>query len=108
MLSDDQGLLLAHDSGGRDAETRAGVSSLRLSVADRFEQAGVPAPNALVVHATANQSAVTRICEVDAALFVLTAVAKGRFVAPTVLDPALEKIQRLMADWTAAQVTGTG
>lgn len=105
VLSDVNGLLLANSAtGARHAEMRAGLSALVLTIADSSQQVGAPTPLSVMVHDTENQVIVTRIFEVDGARFLLTAVSKGRFIQPNVLDPALEKIETLMEDWAAAQV----
>lgn len=105
VLSDAQGLLLANShAGSRNAEVRAGLSALVLTITDSSAQIGAPLPLSVTVHDTENQIIVTRIFEVDGERFLLTAVSKGRFVQPNVLDPALSKIETLMEDWAAAQL----
>lgn len=109
VLCDARGLLLANSAtGARNAEMRAGLSALVLTIADSSIQVGAPKPLAVTVHDTENQIVVTRIFEVDGERFLLSAVSKGRFVQPNVLDPALEKIERLMEDWAAAQLLPAG
>ena len=57
-----------------------------------------------MLHDAANQMVVSRIFTVDGDRFVLSAVSKGRFIPPNLLDPVLDKIEQLMADWTTAPV----
>lgn len=105
VLCDDSGLLLANSrAGNRNAEVRAGLSALTLTIVDSSAGIGAPLPLSLTVHDTENQVIVTRIFEMDAKRYLLTAVSKGRFVQPNVLDPALPKIETLMEDWAAAQL----
>jgi hypothetical protein len=103
LISDERGLLLAANDGARDAEVRAGLSSLVLTLANSYVQSDVAVPLAVLVHDAANQSVLHRIFVVDGHRFLLTAVSKGRFVPPNLLDPALDRIEQLMADWTVTQ-----
>lgn len=103
IISDERGLLLAANEGTREAEVRAGLSALALTLADRFEQCDVPEPLAVLVHDNANQVMLSRLFNVDRQRYVLTAVTKGRFVPPNLLDPALDRVEQLMADWTVTQ-----
>ncbi|MEZ4468480.1 MAG: hypothetical protein R3F43_29600 [bacterium] len=104
VLADERGLVLAENDGARDAEARAGLSALTLTLSDSHIQSGAPAPLAVMLHDAANQMIVSRIFTVDGDRFVLTAVSKGRFIPPNLLDPVLDKIEQLMADWTTAPV----
>lgn len=104
-LSDASGLLLANSTAGaRNAELRAGLSALVLTIVNSSEQMGAPKPLSVSLLDTENQMVVTRVFEVDGEHFLLTAVSKGRMVPPNVLDPALSKVETLMEDWAAAQL----
>ncbi len=100
LLSDSNGLLLATSSQAQEPELRAGISSLLVTFAQQFVKADQPPPRAVVIHDEANQTAVSRIFILDGSWYLLTAVATGRELPPTVLDPVLDKIESLMSDWT--------
>jgi hypothetical protein len=100
LLSDASGLLLANSASAQDAELRAGVSSLLVTLADQFAKSGMPEPRAVLIHDAANQVAISRLFAVDDDRYLLTAVTAGQHVTPTALDPVLEKIEALMSDWT--------
>jgi hypothetical protein len=93
VLSDDVGLPLAASAKARDVESYAGFSALLLTVADRITQSGAPAPVAIVVRDAAAQQILYRVFGVGTARYMLTAVARGVFLAPEALDPALGKLE---------------
>lgn len=100
LLSDASGLLLATSAHADRAEIRAGVSALLVTLAEQLVRTGEPAPLAFVIHDEAQRTAISRVFSVDGERFLLTAVAAGRSLAPTALDPVLRHIERLMDDWT--------
>lgn len=97
VLSDEVGLPLAVNQGSNDGEQLAGLWSLLLTVADRIATAGAPVPIAVVVHDAANQTILHRLFSSAGSRFLLTAVSRGRSLAPEALDPALTKLERLLA-----------
>lgn len=97
VLSDEAGLPLAVNQGNSDGEQLAGLWSLLLTVADRVAAAGAPVPVAIVVHDAANQTILHRLFTSAGNQFLLTAVSRGRSLAPEALDPALAKLERMLA-----------
>jgi hypothetical protein len=96
-LADEVGLPLAVNTGAEDGDRLAGIWSMLLAVADRVELSGAPAPHAIVVHDAANQTSLHRLFTSCGNRFVLTAVSRGRSLSPEVLDPALGKLERILA-----------
>lgn len=97
VLSDEAGLPLAVNQTSTDGDVLAGVWSLLLTVADRIATAGAPVPIALVVHDAANQTILHRLFSSAGSRFLLTAVSRGRSLGPEALDPALAKLERMLA-----------
>lgn len=97
VLSDEAGLPLAVNQDGGDGTLVAGLWSMLLSLADRVTTAGAPSPLAVVVHDAANQMIVHRLFTACGTRFLLTAVSHGRSLSPEILDPALGKLERLLA-----------
>lgn len=97
VLSDEVGLQLAANREAEDGETLAGVWSMLLAVADRVAGAGCPAPMAVVVHDAANQTILHRLFSSGGSRFLLTAVGRGRTLPAETLDPALGKLERILA-----------
>jgi hypothetical protein len=95
VLSDDVGLPLGASSRARDVEQIAGFSALLLTVADRIA-ASAAAPVGIVVRDAASQHCLYRIFNVGTARYMLTAVAKGIFLGPEALDPALGKLEKAL------------
>jgi hypothetical protein len=102
LISDSVGLPLASNTHAIDAETRAGISSLLLTLIDRVEANGQPPPIAAVLRDEDNQLILHRVFHVDGGRFVLTAVSKGGALDPAALDPALTAIERVLARPLAA------
>lgn len=101
VLSDASGLLLATSEGiDEDAEVRAGVSALLITMAEHLVRSDEAAPVAFLIHDEDNRIAVSRLFQVDGVRLLLTAIAAGRHMTPTVLDPVLPHLTRLMSDWT--------
>lgn len=97
LLSDADGLLLAAVGDSGQGVALAGVSSLLVTFAERTAAAGAPAPIGVVVHDEANRMLLHRLFRVGPERYVLTAIARGRPIAPSALDPALGKIEELLA-----------
>ncbi len=102
VLSDDVGLPLAASAGAVDVDTLAGASSLLLTLADRAERDGAPAPLCVVVRDESNQTLLHRIFRVGDDRFMLTAVARGVEVLADALDPALGTLERALTRNEAA------
>lgn len=58
---------------------------------------GAGLPLAVMVHDTANQTIVHRLFTAGGTRFLLTAVGHARALSPEILDPALSKLERLLA-----------
>lgn len=101
ILSDSRGLLLASSADAPRAEIRAGVSALLVTVAQQIVRAGEATPVSFLVHDEKGRSAISRLFSVDGQRFLITVLASGPSVSPTVLDPALEQVEQLMHDWTS-------
>jgi len=97
VLSDEAGLPLAVNHDGGDGTLLAGLWSMLLSLADRVTTAGAPSPLAVMVHDAANQTIVHRLFTAGGTRFLLTAVGHARALSPEILDPALSKLERLLA-----------
>ncbi len=96
VLSDNVGLPLANNHGGKDIEVHAGLSSLLLTLVDRVKGNELPVPIAAVFRDQANQVVVHRVFSVGGERYVLTAVATGTPMAPDVLDPTLKTVERII------------
>lgn len=97
LLSDDVGLPLATNASARDVDVLAGIASFLLKFADRAERDGTSRPQAIVVFDESNQHVLHRIFAVDSSRFTLSAVSRGVHVAPSALDAALGKLERVLA-----------
>jgi hypothetical protein len=102
LVSDEVGLPLASNRHAIDPDIRAGISALLLTLVDRVEANGQPPPIAAVLRDEDNQVILHRVFHIDAARYVLTAVAKGTQLAPDTLDPALTALERVLARPLAA------
>lgn len=96
VLSDEVGLPLA-STRSEDGELLAGLWSILFTVADRIATSGEPTPIAIVVHDAANQTILHRLFSAVGSRFLLTAVCRGRSLPPEALDPALDKLERVLA-----------
>lgn len=76
-----------HDAGAEDL----------LAVDDRVVLSGAPGAQSVVVHDAANQTLLHRLFTSSGNRFLLTAVTRGRTLSPEVLDPALGKLERILA-----------
>jgi Flp pilus assembly protein TadB len=99
ILSDEAGLPLAASSGIVDLERFTGLSSLLMLLVDRLAVGGPP-PLAIVVHDTANRQLLNRVFTVANQRLILTAEATGAALSPTALDPALSKVEALLAPYS--------
>ncbi|MCA9669694.1 MAG: hypothetical protein KC503_29065 [Myxococcales bacterium] len=96
VLSDDVGLPIAVNDGGKEPDVHAGLSSLLVTLCDRIEGNEQPAPIAAVLRDEANQVVIHRIFRTRKQRYVLTAVSNGAAVPPDVLDPALNTVERIL------------
>ncbi len=66
-------------------------------IADRLSRDSGPSPLAIAVHDESNQQLLSRLFDVAGQALLLTAVAGGTHLAPTALDPALAKLEAVLA-----------
>jgi hypothetical protein len=97
LLSDEEGWPLASSSNSRNPEKLAATASLLLLLADRFARDDSPAPLSLMVHDESNTITLCRIFRVGGQRLSLTAVSTGTPLTPTALDPALVKVDAVLA-----------
>jgi hypothetical protein len=97
LISDAEGLPLATNDTCENSETLAATTSLLLTLADRIAQSGDPPPIAAVLRDEDNRIVLHRLFRVGEERYVLTAVSKGLFLPPDVLDPSLVQIERILA-----------
>jgi hypothetical protein len=102
LLCDEVGLPLALTEAAKSPDLIAAVSSMLISLADRFVAHGAPSPVAAVFRDDTNQSFVHRIFRIGSDRFVLSASAHGLFLPPEVLDPAITKLERVLGDFVSA------
>ena len=96
VLCDAEGLAVASSSATFDADRLAAVASAYLALADRYDQLGVPVPQAFVARDADHQSVLYRIFTVCSNPYVLSAVTKGTPLSPHALDAALDKIEHAL------------
>jgi hypothetical protein len=97
LLSDEAGLPLAASAGTQNPEHYAGLASLLMVLVERLSREPGPPPLAVSVHNAANQQMLSRVFEVSGQQLMLTAVSTGTTLSPTALDPALAKLETVLA-----------
>jgi hypothetical protein len=97
LLSDEEGWPLASSGNARNPEKLGATASLLLLLADRFARDDSPAPLSLMVHDESNTVTLSRIFRVGGQRLSLTAVSTGNQLTPTALDPALVKVDAVLA-----------
>jgi hypothetical protein len=97
LLNDAEGLPLAASSNAKDLDRLALLSSMVLLLADRISRDNAPNPLAVMVHDEANKLTLCRIFRVGGKRLLLTAVSTDTQLLPTVLDPALAKLDTVLS-----------
>lgn len=97
LLSNQDGLPLAASHNARDLNKLTAVSSLVLLLAERIGRDGAPAPLSVQIHDESNKITLCRIFQVNGQRLLLTAVSTGMEISPTALDPALAKVDSVLA-----------
>lgn len=97
VLSDDSGLPVAASAAADRAEPLAAVASMVLTMADRVTASGSPEPRAVLVHDAEHRTLVHRVLRARGERFLLTAVGHGTALGVDALDPAVSRIERLLA-----------
>lgn len=96
VLSDESGLPLAASAGSMDVDGISGTAAFFVTLAERAERASLPRPLSCVVLDETNRITVHRLFSVGDTRFNLSAVSRGRAMAPGVLDPALLPLERVL------------
>ena len=97
VLSDSAGLPLAASLGTQNVDELAGSSALVFTLAERAQREGQAPVVALILHHADNQLVLHRIFDLRDCRLMLTAVTRGRALAPDALDPALGSVERALA-----------
>ena len=97
LLSDDAGLPLSSSSQTENPERYAGLSSLLMALVERLSREPGPDPLAVAVYNSANQQMLSRVFEISGQRLMLTAVTSGSSLSPVALDPALAKLETVLA-----------
>jgi len=107
VLSDDSGLALAASVGSSEVDSLSGTAAFFVTLAERAERASLPRPLSCVVLDETNRVTVHRLFSVAGTRFNLSAVSRGRPMAPGVLDQALLPLERVLGrrevSWSADQ-----
>jgi hypothetical protein len=98
LVTDNSGLPLAESDGAKDVDVLGASIGLLLNLIDRIACNGAPAPQAVVLRDSDNRIALHRVFKVDGQRYVLTAITSGNFLPPDVLDPALTRIEQVLAN----------
>lgn len=98
VLSDDQGLMLAHSDNAWDLDRIAGMSSFLLVLAERMGRDDAPAPLSLMAHDEENSVMLCRFFRVRDSRLLLTAVSASAELTPTALDPTLSWVDKVLSD----------
>jgi hypothetical protein len=98
LLSDNEGWPVAASANAGDIDRLGATASLLLLIAERLGQDGNPAPLSLMLHDGANRVTLCRLFQVKEQRLALTAVATAAQLTPTSLDPALAKVDAILAN----------
>lgn len=96
VLSDDAGLPLAVSEAAQETDEVAADAAFLLKLGERAAHAGQPRPLSFVVLDDSNRMIVHRTSAVADVRFTLSGSARGRSLAPGILDPALVSVERAL------------
>lgn len=96
LLSDENGLPLVSNHGAVDLERLAAIASFVLLFGERINSDKDCEPTSFLVREAKNKDILSRIFLVGKQRLVLTAVSLELQLTPNALDPALEKITRIL------------
>jgi len=96
LLSNEEGLPLAANRGTPDLGPLLATASLLLLVADRIAGHQAAAPRAIMIHDETDATTLCRIFRIQGQRLSLTAVTNGARLTPTVLDPALARVDAIL------------
>jgi hypothetical protein len=97
LLSDEAGLPLSSSSRTENPERYAGLSSLLMGLIERLSREAGPNPLAVAVYHESNHQMLSRVFEISGQRLMLTAVTTGGSLSPVALDPALAKLETVLA-----------
>jgi hypothetical protein len=97
LLSNEDGLTLAASRSSSKVEQLAAVSSLLLLATDKIAGADSPPIQSVMLFDEAERTLLSRIFRAHGRRFSLIAVASGSKLTPTVLDPAVAKIDAALS-----------
>ncbi|MFO0664221.1 MAG: hypothetical protein U0174_09720 [Polyangiaceae bacterium] len=93
VLSDEAGLPLAASTDTSDVEIIAASAAFFGTLAERSERAGQPRPLSCLILDETNRTLLFRLFSVGDSRFALSAVCRGKLLAPGALDPALAPLE---------------
>jgi len=96
LLNNEEGLPLAANRGTPDLGPLLATASLLLLVADRIAGHQAATPRAIMIHDETNATTLCRIFRIQGQRLSLTAVTNGAGLTPTVLDPALARVDAIL------------
>lgn len=97
LLTDNDGWPLAASRNTRDADRLSATSSLLQVMAERMARNDEPIPLSLMVHDADNVVTLCRLFRIGDHRFALTAVSQGGQLTTLALDPALAKVNAVLA-----------
>ena len=97
LLSDENGLPLVASSNAKNLDWMAAIASFVVIFGDRISRDNAASPVSFLVRNSGNQDVLCRIFHVGNQRLVLTAVSHKLQLTPSALDPALEKMIRLLS-----------
>ena len=96
LLSDENGLPLVSSNNAKDLDRLAAIASFVVIFGDRISRDDAASPVSFLVRDNTNRDILCRIFHVGRQRLVLTAVSVELQLTPNALDPALEKITRIL------------
>lgn len=99
LLTDDKGLLIASSTQARHTEQLAGIASLILTLSERIVANNQPGLLSVLLRDESNQLVLHRIFRLPFTeeRYILTALSQGVLTTPDALDPALARLEELLA-----------
>lgn len=97
LLSDENGLPIAVSRDAQKLDKLAAIASLAVIFGDRISRDGTELPQSFLIRYMNNIDTLCRLFHVGKHRLVLTAVSAGQKLTSGSLDPALSKVERIMA-----------
>jgi hypothetical protein len=98
LVSNDEGLLLAVNGSARNVDRLLATCSLLILVGDRIAGSDGAAPRSILVYDEGNSTTLCRFFRAQDQKLALTAVSRGGQLTPTILDPALAKLETALSE----------